>query len=55
MVETKKENKLLKNVPTDSIIEFNDLIYAREKLDSEKIDIPLGTQTKIQKTDGKFG
>ena len=39
-VKSEKVNKLLKNISTDNITELNELIYAGEKLVSDKIGIP---------------
>ena len=39
--KTKKVNKSFKNIPTDNITELNELIYAGEKLVSDKIGVPL--------------
>ena len=36
-VETKKINKLLRNIPTDNITELNELIYTKAKLVCNKI------------------
>ena len=41
MVKTKKLNELFTNISTDSITEINKLIYARAKLASKKVSVPL--------------
>ena len=41
--KTEKVNDLLINIPTNDIMDLNDLIYAREKLVSEKIGVPMKT------------
>ena len=38
-IKTKNVNKLLKNIPMDTIIELKKLIYARVKLINDKIGI----------------
>ena len=39
-VETGGVKKLLINIPTNNITELNELIYARAKLTSDKINVP---------------
>ena len=54
MIETKKLNKILRNVLTDNISELNVLIYAGAKLSSDHKSVsPKGTRTEIQNLDGK--
>ena len=51
MVETETINKLLTNVPLNTITELNELIYAEAKLVSDKIGVPRRISEKM---DGKF-
>ena len=57
MVETKKANKLLINIPSGNIIELNKLIYAEAKLVCQKIGISLKNSNKNLKInlDAKLG
>ena len=55
MIETEKVNKLLKRIPTDNITELNKLIYAGEKLVSDKTGIPSKNSNKIWNLDWKWG
>ena len=46
--ETEKVTDLLTNIPTNTM-DLNDLIYARAKLVSEKIGVPLKTTDRKSK------
>ena len=41
-------NKLFDNIPKDSITKLKELIYVRTKLVSDKISLPLRTETVIK-------
>ena len=43
-VETKKVNNILKHIPTDTISELNEIIYAGVKVVLEEISISLRNQ-----------
>ena len=47
--QTEKVNDSLTNIPTNDITELNDLKYARAKLVSEKIGVPLKTTDRKSK------
>ena len=50
-VETEKVNKLLKHISMNNITELNELIYARTKLISDKIDISQRNSNRNTKTE----
>ena len=54
-VETKKVNELLKRIPTDIIIEQNELFYAGENIVSDKIGIHLRNPNRNIKTEREMG
>ena len=55
-LESEKVNKLLKNIPTDYLTKLNNLIYARTKVFSDKLDKQIRNEKsrKKLKLDGKW-